>query len=315
MRPDFGAKLFGHRAGPFAAGRASHKKHHPAHAPLCGRPDQGRSFSDTEPAPFAAGRASHRKQHPAHAPLSQEPRPRGEASPTSSWHHSPRGRASHRKQHPAHAPLCGRPDPGRSFSDTELAPSPRGAPPAGNSTQRTTRFVGGPTRGEASPTSSWHLRREGAPPRESSTQRTTRYRRSPDLGAKLLQHRVGAIRRGARLPQEAPPSARPALWEARPRGEAFRTPSQHPSPRGRASHTNTSQRTTRFVGGPTRGEAFKAPSRHPSPRERASRRKAALLQEMSTQLSLPIPYSRSLLATVVCDTPRRLPSRRLLGWR
>lgn len=72
---------------------------------------------------------------------------------------------------------------GEAFRTPSRRPSPRGAPPTRNSTQRTPRFRRSPRpRGEAFGHRANTLRRENAPPTENSTQRATRFVGAPISG-------------------------------------------------------------------------------------------------------------------------------------
>ena len=131
-------------------------------------------------------------------------------------------------------------------------------------------------RGEAFRAPSWRRSPRVAPPTDKACHsykvapRTYCFCGRPDLGAKLFGHRVGAVRRGSRLPQgkachshEVAPCTYCFLREARPRGEAFRAPSWRRSPQV-APPTGQSVPLARsgamhlllFVGGPTPGRSF-----------------------------------------------------------
>ena len=108
----------------------------------------------------------------------------------------------------------------------------------------------------------------------------------PALGAKLFEHRAGAIRRGSRLPQKSMRAAQRSvmhglnLWEARPRREAVRAPSWRDSPRvappteERATCATQRHARAQCVGGPPSGRSFSGTELAPFAAGRASHRKA-----------------------------------------
>ena len=226
------SKALGAEPAPFAAGRGSHRKAcDPHNAAPCtaqfvgGGSPSGRSFSGSEPAPFAADRASHRRACDLHnaAPCTGSicgSPALGAKLWAPSRRHSPRvaapteKRATGTAQRHARAQFLGGPPSGRSFRAPSRRHSPRVAPPtekrATCPTQRHARaqFVGAPpsarsfsgtepapfAAGRGSHRKACELH-NAAPCKGSICGR-------PALGAKLFEHRAGAIRRGSRLPTE-----------------------------------------------------------------------------------------------------------------
>ena len=121
----------------------------------------------------------------------------------------------------------------------------------------------------------------------------TAFRGRPDPGAKLFGPRVGAVRRGSRLPQDkgchshkVAPCTYCFSWEARPWGEAFRAPSWRRSPRvappaGQSVPLAESgaMHLLLFVGGPTPGRSFSGAELTPFAAGRASHRQSEPLAQ------------------------------------
>ncbi len=210
-------------------------------------PPSGRSFSGTELARFAAGRASHRRA------------------------------CDLRNAAPCTGSMCGRPALGAKLFGHRAGAIRRGsrlpqksARPARRSAMHGLDLWEARPRGEAVRAPNRCHSPRVAPPTEKRAACTAqRHARAQLVEAgprdEAFGSRAGAIRRGSRLPQK---SVRPAqrsamhglnVWEARPRGEAFRAQNRRHSPRVAAPTENACPPrnavscTDRFCGRPALG--------------------------------------------------------------